>query len=157
MKSTTATRPACADCTHPATEHSSQVGCLTVVREAIRTGGHPWARYCTCDAYAPPVPAIARARTSDPDTSHAAAQSLTPETLRLSQAAVLDLLRGYPAGLTDQGLAQAYGNGWPGPAQSDSGLRTRRAELVRGGLVVDTGRRERLASGRQAVVWAVAP
>ena len=155
MKSSTATRPACAGCGHPSSEHSTSVGCLTVVREATHTGGHPWARYCTCDTYDPSVRTIARARTSDPDTSHAAAQSLTPATLRLSQSAVLSVLTAYPAGLTDQGLALVYGDRWP--AQSESGLRTRRAELVRGGLVVDTGRRERLATGRRAVVWAVAP
>ena len=142
MKSTTATRPACAGCGHDATSHNTAHGCLASI-------------WCQCEGYTAPVPAIARARTSDPDTSHAAAQSLTPETLRLSQTAVLSVLTAYPAGLTDQGLALVYGNRWP--AQSESGLRTRRAELVRGGMVVDTGRRERLASGRQAVVWAVAP
>ena len=155
MKSTTATRPACAGCSHPSSEHSTSVGCLVVIRETAYPGGQPWARYCTCDAYDPSVRAIARARTSDPDTSHAAAASLTPETLRLSQSAVLSVLTEYPGGLTDQGLALVYGS--RRPAQSESGLRTRRAELVRGGLVVDTGRRERLASGRMAVVWAVAP
>ncbi len=39
------------------------------------------------------------------------------------------------------------------PPQSDSGIRTRCSELVKMGLVRDTGRTERTASGRNAVVW----
>jgi hypothetical protein len=41
------------------------------------------------------------------------------------------------------------------PRQSESGLRTRRRELVDMGLVVDTGRTETLPSGRKAIVWGV--
>jgi hypothetical protein len=37
-----------------------------------------------------------------------------------------------------------------------SGLRTRRSELVRAALVVDTGDRKRKQTGRMAIVWAVA-
>ena len=39
-------------------------------------------------------------------------------------------------------------------AQSDSGIRTRRSELRDKGLVIDTGQRVLLATGRQAAVWA---
>lgn len=41
--------------------------------------------------------------------------------------------------------------------QSSSGIRTRRAELSAGPepLVVDTGRRVKMPSGRTAIVWSV--
>jgi hypothetical protein len=38
-------------------------------------------------------------------------------------------------------------------AMSPSGARTRRCELVVAGKVADSGKRERLPSGRMAVVW----
>jgi hypothetical protein len=91
------------------------------------------------------------ARTGDPDTSHAAAASLGD--VRESQRRVHALLREGPA--TDELLfTRAFAVGWD---VSPSGLRTRRHELVALGLVVDTGQRVALASGRQAIVWAVAP
>lgn len=96
------------------------------------------------------------ARSSDPETSHQAAESITPEKLRTSQAAVLFVLatRG-PT--TDTGLIDGYLNSpVPLPPQSPSGIRTRRKELVRMGAVADTGLRHRLISGRHAIVWAVA-
>jgi len=39
--------------------------------------------------------------------------------------------------------------------QSSSSIRSRRAELARAGLVVDTGRYKRMPSGRHAKVWGV--
>lgn len=41
--------------------------------------------------------------------------------------------------------------------QTDSGLRTRRSELVKKGLLVDTGRRELLDTGRSSKVWGLPP
>ena len=40
-----------------------------------------------------------------------------------------------------------------GAHQSSSGIRTRRAELARKSLVIDTGDRVVTASGRKAIVW----
>jgi hypothetical protein len=97
---------------------------------------------------ADPAPA-AHARRADPETSHAAAASLTPGTLRASQAEVLTILRQGP--MHDQRIAQTA-LAWHSK-QSPSGLRTRRAELVAAGLVEDSGRREILPSGRSSVVW----
>src|SRR5690349_12890558 len=88
---------------------------------------------------AEPVPA-AHARRTDPETSHAAAASLTPERLAKGQAEVLNILRQGP--MCDQRIAQTA-LAWHS-AQSPSGLRTRRAELVAAGLVEDSGRRETL-------------
>lgn len=88
------------------------------------------------------------ARATDPDTSWAAARSVTD--LRPRQAAVLELLSRGP--LTDEQIARRY----CGPRQSPSGLRTRRKELVDMGLVRDSGVKERMETGRLAVVWEVA-
>ena len=92
------------------------------------------------------------ARLSDPDSSHAAARSVTG--LRDKQRAVLDALVACGGLATDEQIAVRYvRDGYP--PQSDSGLRTRRAELVRAGLVKDSGVRAKLRTGRKAVLWAV--
>lgn len=100
---------------------------------------------------------VARARATDPGTSHAAAASVK-DGLRFSQLAVLRTLGKIRRG-TDADIAEAYVyHGFSAiQPQSPSGLRTRRAELVEQGLVVDTGKRKRLPSGRQAIVWAKKP
>jgi predicted ArsR family transcriptional regulator len=88
----------------------------------------------------------AHARRTDPETSHAAAASLKAETLSAQRARVYDYLKQYGP-MTDAMLVAGI------LKMSPSGLRTRRSELVRMGLVEDTGRRERLRSGRKAIVW----
>jgi hypothetical protein len=106
------------------------------------------------------IPDTAHARRSDPSTSHAAAASLTEETLRASQEAVLRFLRVYGP-MTDEELVDRYqvGGAPPDreryPAQSPSGIRSRRAELAGANppLVIDTGRRRETKSGRQAIIW----
>lgn len=102
----------------------------------------------------------ARARTTDPTTSHAAAQSVRVCRSAGVRAGILYLL-GHDArrALSDVEIAVEYGalvTRGEAPVCSPSGLRTRRAELVTRGEVVDTGHRVRLASGRQAIVWALA-
>lgn len=98
--------------------------------------------------------AVARARTTDPDTSHAAALSLSSHAIRDTQQEVLDVLREYGP-LTDRSILAILWN-TKGKTQSPSGLRTRRSELVDLGLVVDTGRRNTAPSRRQEIVWAAA-
>lgn len=94
----------------------------------------------------------AHARRTDPDTSHAAARSVTG--IRPSQVAVLKVLRQRLAGRgTDEQIAEAYANCSGVPLQSPSGLRTRRHELVERGLLADSGDRIRLRTGRMAIVW----
>ena len=83
---------------------------------------------------------MARARNTDPITSHLAAKSVN----------VLKALR---RARTDVELVEAYNNLKTAPRASDSGIRSRRAELVRRGMVIDTGKRVRLDSGRYAIVW----
>jgi hypothetical protein len=92
----------------------------------------------------------ARARSTDPGTSHAAARSISPTKIRESQAFVLGLLVHYGP-MTDAGLL-GYAE-LSRPRVSPSGIRTRRSELVTQGLVGDTGRRVRLETGRHAIVW----
>ena len=93
----------------------------------------------------------AHARTTDPETSHAAAESIKPDALRATQAAVLDAVRRHGP-LTDTRLISvAAVERWK---MSPSGLRTRRTELVDRGLVYDTGSRVRLKSGRMSTLWA---
>lgn len=95
---------------------------------------------------------FALARPTDPETSHAAAASL--DDVQESQKQVHRLLRMFGP-MTDERLVlMARTTGWN---VSPSGLRTRRHELVAAGLVEDTGRRDTLASGRRAIVWAVTP
>lgn len=100
----------------------------------------------------------AHARGTDPATSHAAAASITEDDLRASQRAVLAVLRRYGPGdfatITKAYDTARYFDPDAHPNQSDSGLRTRVAELVDARLVCDSGERVTLPSGRQAIVWA---
>lgn len=89
-----------------------------------------------------------RARRTDPKTSHDAAESVYDVTA--TQDYVLRALR---KPRTDVELLEAYRNFKRAPRASESGLRTRRSELVRQGLVRDSGRRVVLESGRAAIVW----
>lgn len=99
----------------------------------------------------------AHARTGDPFTSHEAARSLEPDKLRDSQAAVYSVLMTLgPA--NHVALIELYNRfrvqaNWP--AQSDSGIRSRCNELVRGGLVEPSGELVLLESGRRSIVWRV--
>lgn len=98
---------------------------------------------------------VARARRSDPQTSHDAAASVTG--LRARQQAVLEVLRRWDGGMTDIQLINAYRSSPTAPAQSESGIRTRRRELVDLGYVRSTGRTKLLPSGRRGTIWAAVP
>lgn len=108
----------------------------------------------------------AHARRTDPQTSHDAARSISSDKIRASQQAVLDVLA-QRGPMSDADLVDLYVSGWtrhtdppefvgPLPMQSPSGIRTRRAELVELGKVVDSGERATLPSGRRAIVWKAA-
>jgi hypothetical protein len=99
-----------------------------------------------------------RARSTDPETSHDAAASI--DHLRDRQMSVLTVLWDWGP-MTDTDLVERY-EGLAReeliPRQAPSGIRTRRKELVDLGLVSNSGARQKLASGRWAIVWrAVAP
>ena len=97
---------------------------------------------------------MAGARITDPQTSHDAAESV--QNISATQSAILSILT---FAMTDERLVDAYysmvGVGGA-PNASPSGIRSRRAELAKRGLIKDTGDRERLSSGRQAILWQVA-
>lgn len=94
---------------------------------------------------------MAHARKTDPTTSHAAAASV--KDITTTQEFILMALT---RPLTDVDLVSAYRSFKSAPPASESGIRSRRSELVALGKVVDTGARERLESGRHAIVWQVA-
>lgn len=100
---------------------------------------------------------VPRARQTDPRTSHEAGDSVDGLTEKRSD--VLCALKRFGP-VTQEELVVAYYengllHGWC--HQSVSGLRTRCSELVRMGLVVDTGITRKTRSGRNAVVWGVKP
>ena len=77
------------------------------------------------------------------------------------QSAILAILRRYGP-LTDPAILALYRRGQlesskTYPIQSESGLRTRRAELVRLGLVRAEEHRTILATGRTAALWSLVP
>lgn len=94
------------------------------------------------------------ARTLDPSTSHQAASSVG--NLTETKLVILDLLQ---TAMTDQALIALYNVRvalGEAPRASESGIRSRRAELVADGFVEDSGGREILVSGRKAILWVKA-
>lgn len=97
-----------------------------------------------------------RARNTDPDTSHEAAASV--KNLTKTQVTILHLFEDKRDRMTDEQLVSWYR--WAeanldAPTASESGIRSRRAELVRQGYLKDSGAREKLRTGRNAIVWSV--
>lgn len=88
------------------------------------------------------------ARITDPQTSHEAAASVS--NLSATKEAILKAL---VRPRTDVDLVDAYRNLKGAPMASEAGIRSRRADLVRAGLIVDSGERVKLATGRRAIVW----
>lgn len=89
----------------------------------------------------------------DPDTSRAAAESITLERVSSTQRAVFSVLtlKGH---LTDEGLVEAVHAAFPLRRDSASSIRSRRAELVRKGLVEAVpGRLGVTATGRCCHLW----
>ena len=105
---------------------------------------------------------VAHARQTDPETSHAAAESISVDDLRASQKAVLGVLYIAPQGRANfDALISLYETCRARrpdiyPRQSVSGIRTRVAELRDAGYVRDSGERVTLPSGRKAIVWEIA-
>jgi hypothetical protein len=91
------------------------------------------------------------ARRFDPETSHAAAASITLDHVRRSQMAVLRLFAALGR-MHDVRLCAVYRGP---PMQSESGIRTRRRELTDMGFLRKTEFRVILPSGRKAIVWDI--
>ena len=94
--------------------------------------------------------ATAHARRTDPTTSHEAAAVVTPELTRIQQNVLAFARRMKPLGFTDLVMERQL-------QDSRSTLRSRRAELVTKGLIVDTGQRDRAPDdARSRIVWCAA-
>lgn len=91
------------------------------------------------------------ARNTDPDTSWDAADSVDPDKAETQRARVLRLLRDIGP-MTDEQIRANYTVRYG--TSSDSGLRTRRNELVTAELVRNTGKKRPGKSGRDFYVWA---
>lgn len=91
------------------------------------------------------APVRARARKSDPWTSHAAAKSITPGS---SEGRVLDALRFGP--LTDEELEDVLA----GPTRRGT-LTTARSRLSKAGLVESCGSKPN-SRGRSMLIWRLA-
>lgn len=88
-----------------------------------------------------------RARHTDPQTSHDAANSVVEVTK--TQLAIYKLLK---KPMTDEQLVERYkAKAWA----SDSGIRSRRSELVELGLI-ERKSEAKTRSGRKAIVWGQA-
>lgn len=95
------------------------------------------------------------ARLTDPETSHEAADSV--RNLTLTKKAIISIFEKYNA-LTDDHLQIAYRalvSGGDAPRASESGIRSRRAELVAAGILEDSGHRIALEFGRSAILWTL--
>ena len=82
-------------------------------------------------------------------TSKAAAKEIAP-VAGTQRAMILDAIRLYgDYGLTDLGIREYC-------ALSGDTVRPRRGELLKAGLIRDSGKTRKTASGRDAVVWVAA-
>jgi hypothetical protein len=95
---------------------------------------------------------VPNTRTLDPTTSHQAEQSVTG--LAESYRIILAILRDNGP-MNDESLINAWRKTQSKKA-SDSGIRSRRSELTATGLIVDTGDRVKMESGRMSIVWGIA-
>jgi len=87
------------------------------------------------------------ARFTDPETSHEAARSVTNITPLKEE-----ILQRLMTPMTDRDLYAILFTS-SRLIVTESGVRSRRSELVQAGLVRDTGERVKLATGRRAIVW----
>jgi hypothetical protein len=84
------------------------------------------------------------------ETSLDAYRSVKPAITSLQSLVLSTLREAGEKGLTDEELTDRHSD------ENRSTYRTRRAELVRRGLVRATGQKRRLRNGRQGRVWIAA-
>lgn len=105
------------------------------------------------DVHVPPEHLIApNVRSTDHDTSRAAAAMQTPTKVRSEHRLVLELLRWEP--LTDFDLAERASQALGRKVKSVS-VGKRRGELRDMGLVADSGLRGKSDTGTKAIRWAL--
>ena len=96
---------------------------------------------------------MALARTNDPITSHEAGESITYDTANNIQKKVLSIFTEHKH-LDDRALLRIYRQKFD-PDVAESTVRTRRHELVIGGLLEDSGLKIKQRNGRRAIVWKI--
>lgn len=96
----------------------------------------------------------ARARNTDPWTSHAAARSIPYDKLRESQQFVYECYQTFGP-MHHERLVEVYAAARRWRPQSPSGLRSRASELVDAGWLRDSGEVVVLPSKRRSIVWEV--
>lgn len=125
---------------------------MSLFADATRHGAK---LYPTTDLPPVPNPPAARARTTDPSTSHEAAATVTKMPAR--QLEVLTIHRDNPGGLSDEQVIDQHIERFTYDhtvrPQTDSSIRTRRSELVAAGWLEDSGRRGRTKAGRSTIIW----
>ena len=89
-------------------------------------------------------------RKGDPLTSRKAAQAILAQLPNLQQAVYAYAYAQGPHGFTDDDMMDHFGS-------IRSTYRTRRSELTRAGLIMDTGRTRILPTRRSAIIWAITP
>jgi hypothetical protein len=99
----------------------------------------------------------ARARNTDPQTSHKAAAGI--QNITQLQGRIMEVFMDAPMhsmGYTDDELIKEYGRMWGNffPS-SDASLRTRRSELVARKLIKDSGQKRPSKNGHDSTVWMV--
>jgi hypothetical protein len=101
----------------------------------------------------------ARARRTDPETSHAAADSISSEDREASELEVLAILRGADRPLTTEQMEARHAHrAWQGEAPkawTGSRIRTAVSQLAADGYVVQDGE-GKTKSGRRAAAWRLA-
>lgn len=90
---------------------------------------------------------IARARRTDPHTSHEAADKVTPKVTDIQKVVLHYFKIAGAHGMCDLELEQMCGS-------RGSTYRTRRTELVDKGYLANTGRTV-VMNGRKRIVWAI--
>lgn len=98
------------------------------------------------------VTEVGRARSTDPDTSQAAAARQTTNKVRTEHRVVLELLQWEP--LSDFELAKRASQSLRRPIKQTS-IGVRRGELVRLGLVCDSGRKGKSDTGTACILWQI--
>ena len=89
-------------------------------------------------------------RRGDPETSRAAAQAILALLPDLQQAVYAYAYAQGSDGFTDEEMLRHFNS-------TRSTYRTRRSELTRAGLIMDTGRTRVLPTRRNAIIWAITP
>jgi dienelactone hydrolase len=89
-------------------------------------------------------------RRGDPATSRAAAQAILAQLPTLQQAVYAYAYAQGSHGFTDDEMMAYF-------RSHRSTYRSRRSELTRAGLIMDTGRTRILPTRRSAIIWAITP